>query len=95
MPDREQVALDRATAKLELFGPGLPFPHQSNVQGGEDLRELRPRGGRSAWRALYRRAGDVFVVAAVGPETQANPQGFRRMIKLATQRLEELTYEDE
>lgn len=28
---------------------------------------LRPRGGRSPWRALYRCAGDVFVIAAIAP----------------------------
>jgi hypothetical protein len=73
------------------------FPSLTKATYGEvkASRELRPRGGRSAWRALYRRVGDVFVVATVGPEAQANPQGFGRMIKLATQRLEELTYEGE
>jgi len=57
-----------AVDKLVALGPTLPFPHQSSVQGVADLRELRPRAGRSRWRAFYRRIGDVFVVAAVGPE---------------------------
>lgn len=80
--------MDRAVDKLEAFGPRLPFPHQSDVRGSVDLRELRPRAGRSPWRALYRRTGDVFVIAAIGPEAQANPQGFRRAVRAAVTRLD-------
>lgn len=29
----------------------------------DKLRELGPRAGRSAWRALYRQVGEVFVAA--------------------------------
>lgn len=90
MPARERVALDQATAKLEAFGPHLPFPHQSDVRGGGGLRELRLRAGRSAWRALYRRVGDVFVIAAVGPEAQTNPRGFERIVRFAIQRMEKI-----
>ena len=82
MPTRERVVLEQATTKLALFGPHLPFPHQSDV-----------RGGRSPWRALYGRIGDVFVVAAVGPEAGVNPREFERMVRLAIHRLEKLSYE--
>ena len=54
----------RAVEKLEAFGPQLGHPHTSAVRGAPRLRELRPRAGRSPWRALYRRVGDVFVIAA-------------------------------
>jgi hypothetical protein len=50
----EKAALINAEAKLAALGPGLPYPHSSAVQGADRLRELRPRGGRSPWRALYR-----------------------------------------
>lgn len=89
MPAREKVALDQATAKLEVLGPVLPYPHQSAVREAPGLRELRPRAGRSAWRALYRRVEDSFLVAAVGPEAQSDRRGFDRMVKLAVQRLED------
>ncbi len=95
MPARERVALDRATMKLEVLGPGWPFPHQSDMRGGSCLRELRLRAGRSAWRALYRRVGDVFVIAAVGPEAQASPREFERMVRSAIQRMEKLSDEGE
>ena len=86
----ERVALEHATDKLATFGPQLPFPHQSRVQSVKDLRELRPRAGRSAWRALYRRLSDVFVIAAVGPEAQSDPRGFRRAMTSALRRLQEV-----
>jgi hypothetical protein len=43
--------------------------------------------GRSAWRALYRQVGEVFLVAAVGPEAQADPRGFDRTARRALDRL--------
>jgi hypothetical protein len=45
----------RAVDKLRELGPHLPFPHASAVRGNEGagLRELRPRAGRSPWRAIY------------------------------------------
>ena len=64
LPKSERAALINADAKLGAFGPFLDYPHTSAVRGAEGLREMRPRAGRSAWRALYRQVGEVFVVAA-------------------------------
>jgi hypothetical protein len=71
-------------------GPHLGYPHSSAVRDADRLSELRPRAGRSAWRALYRQVGEVFVVAAVGPEAQSDPRGFKRSVRWAIQRLESL-----
>jgi hypothetical protein len=87
LPKGERAALINADAKLAAYGPRLGYPHTSAVRGAEGLRELRPRAGRSAWRALYRQIGDVFVVAAVGPEAQSDPRGFGRAVRLAKERL--------
>ncbi len=88
LPPAEQVALDRAFDKLRSTGVALPFPHQSQIKGAQDLRELRPRAGRSRWRAFYRRTGqDTFVVAALGPEAAVDPAGFRRAVVAAEVRL--------
>ena len=84
----ERSALLNAVAKLESLGALLPFPHQSAVKGVHALRELRPRGGRSPWRAFYRQMGDRFVVAAIGPEAQVNPRDFDRAVRAAISRLE-------
>ena len=88
LPKDEQAALDHAVEKLAAHGPQLPFPHQSAVKGQRELRELRPRGGRSPWRALYERRGGAFVIAAVAPEAAVDPRGFHRAVRLARRRLE-------
>lgn len=90
LPAAERVALYHAVAKLEAIGPTLGFPHTSAVQGGFRLRELRPRAGRSPWRALYRLVGEWLVIAAVAPEAQRDPRGFTRACRAAKQRLSEL-----
>jgi phage-related protein len=40
--------------------PPLPFPQTSQVDAG--LRELRCHSGRSLFRILYRRSGNLFVL---------------------------------
>lgn len=89
LPARERSAMIHALDKLAAEGPAaLRYPHSSAVQGADRLRELRLRAGRSAWRALYRRAGEVFVVAAIGPEAQADKRGFGRAVAAAQARLD-------
>jgi hypothetical protein len=88
LPTRERVALANAVQKLEAFGPQLPSPHQSKVMGST-LRELRPRGGNSPWRAFYQRIGDVFFIGAIGPEAQVDKRKFNRAVEEAQRRLEE------
>lgn len=58
LPAKERTALVHAMDKLEAVGPQLGHPHTSAVrQASGELRELRPRAGRSPWRALYGRVG--------------------------------------
>lgn len=83
--------MDHAFEKLEALGIRLPFPHQSDVRGAEGIRELRPRGGRSRWRAFYRRIGDAMVIGAVGPEAEVDRRGFRRAVRLAVRARPEIT----
>ncbi|MDQ2745563.1 MAG: type II toxin-antitoxin system RelE/ParE family toxin [Chloroflexota bacterium] len=90
LPPRERVAILNDVEKRRMLGPALPFPHQSNVRGSEDLRELHPRAGRSAWRGLYRRIGNAFVIAAVGPEAETSPRAFARAVQEAVTRLKEI-----
>ncbi len=79
--------------KLEHIGPGLGYPHASDVRAVPDLRELRPRQGRSPWRAFFRQVGEPFVIAAVGPEARHDPRGFARACQSAVTRLAELEEE--
>jgi hypothetical protein len=90
LPKVERNALIHAVEKLEAFGPRLGYPHTSAVRGAVALRELRPRAGRSPWRALYRQVGAVFVIAAVGPEAESDHRGFERATRQAVARLAEL-----
>lgn len=87
---REAVAVDNAVAKLAAAGPGLPFPHSSNVQGTDNLRELRPRSGRSRTRAFYRQISKVFVIGAIGPEAKVSPRAFKKATRDAERRLNEI-----
>lgn len=90
LPKPERAAMINADAKLEAYGPRLGYPHPSAVRGAaklRELRELRPRAGRSPYRALYRRIGEAFVVAAVGPEAESDPRGFYRTVQRALARL--------
>lgn len=90
LPKAERAALINADAKLGAYGPQLGYPHTSAVRDADRLRELRPRAGRSAWRALYRQVGEVFVVAAVVREAQSDRRGFDRAVRRALQRLMDL-----
>lgn len=87
LPPNKRKALATAFEKLEIFGDQLATPHSSQVQGTR-LPELRPRQGRSPWRALYQRVGDAMVVAVICSEAQTGRRGFARGITTANDRLD-------
>lgn len=90
LPVAEQQAVDHAVEKLTVLGVRLPFPHTSKVQGVSALFELRPRAGRSRWRAFYRQVGGAMVIAAIGPEAEVDNRGFTRAVAAAQERLRSL-----
>lgn len=55
-----QVVLDNQIERISLFGPLLPFPHSSQVEG--ELRELRCHYGNTLYRIIYRRSDNLFVL---------------------------------
>ncbi len=57
---RDQVAVDNDIERLAEFGPMLPYPWSSQVNG--ELREPRADAGRSHYRILYRRSHNIFVL---------------------------------
>ena len=85
--------MQRAMGKLRELGDQLPFPHSSAVRGADRLRELRPRAGRSPWRALYRRMRDTMVIGAIGPEAKGSTRGFDAAVRKAEERLAEIEKE--
>ncbi len=90
LPAPERRAMDHAIEKLQAVGAQLPFPHASRVRGVATLFELRPRAGRSRWRAFYRQVGGTMVIAAIGPEATVDARGFARAVKVTQQRLNTL-----
>ncbi len=87
LPASEKRAIDHAVEKLQALGAQLPFPHASRVRGVATLFELRPRAGRSRWRAFYRQVGAAMIIAAIGPEAQVDTRGFARAVERAQRRL--------
>jgi hypothetical protein len=63
----EHRALLDAVRKLGELGEQLGPPHMKPLKGDRAaaLRELRPRQGRSDWRAIYRRADGFYVILAI------------------------------
>lgn len=86
LPAGERKAMAKSIEYLSIFGEALGYPHSSHVRG-TGLRELRPRSGRSPWRAFYARFNDELVILAIGPEALHNPRGFERSIRIAVDRL--------
>jgi hypothetical protein len=90
LPPAEKDAMVHVFEMLEENGERLGHPYTSDVRIAADLRELRPRAGRSPWRAFYRRIGGVMYVGAFGPEAKSNPRGFERAVRTAEARLDEV-----
>lgn len=91
MTKDERAAMSHAIEKLRALGSSLGAPHSSSVRGSSGgLRELRPRGGRSPWRALYRQHNDLMVILAIGPEADQDKRGIERMAAIAEHRAAEL-----
>jgi hypothetical protein len=88
LPPAERKAMLNALDKLAILGDQPDYPHTSQIKE-TDLREVRPRAGRSPWRALYQRDAGVMLVAAISPEAQHDARGFQRATKVAHTCLQE------
>lgn len=51
LPVKDAAKVFQTIQMLEEFGPALPFPYSSQIEG--KLRELRTRLGRNLYRILY------------------------------------------
>jgi hypothetical protein len=81
----EHRALLNAVLKLRELGEQLGPPHMKPLKGerAAALRELRPKQGQSDWRAIYRRAGEFYVILAIDRH-----KNFAAMIERAQARAE-------
>ena len=77
LPPEHQAVLDLQIGRLNGLPPNappLPFPHSSQVDG--ELRELRCHYGRTLYRVLYRRSGNLFVLLhVIAKRSQKIPGG--------------------
>ena len=80
---REAVAITHAVEKLMIEGTRLGHPWTSAVRQSPlpGLRELRPRGGRSRHRVLYRQIPDGFELLAIAREAQSNRRAFNAALQ--------------
>ena len=73
LPVKQQVVLDNQIDRINELcttaQPDLPFPHSSQVDG--QLRELRCHYGRSLYRILYRRSGNLVILLHALSKTTA------------------------
>ncbi|MBO4163244.1 type II toxin-antitoxin system RelE/ParE family toxin [Micromonospora antibiotica] len=90
LPTTKQAAIGHVVEKLESQGVNLGYPHSSSIKTANGLRELRPRGGRSQWRAIYGQAGAAFIVGAIDPEASVNQRRFNRAVPAAEQRIKDI-----
>jgi hypothetical protein len=89
LPPGEKAAVLKVAETLEAAGDMLGYPHSSAARGkGSTLRELRPRQGRSAARALYRRIGEEFVIGAVA-RSHEDKRPYNAVLAVARWRLDE------
>ncbi|MFJ2086757.1 type II toxin-antitoxin system RelE/ParE family toxin [Micromonospora chokoriensis] len=93
IPAVEQTAIGHAAEKLESLGPNLGYPHSSKIRTADNLRELRPRGGRSRWRVFYAQVGEAFVVGAIGPAASVSQRNFARAVAAAERRIKDVEVE--
>lgn len=84
----EHRALLNAVRKLDELGEQLGPPHMKPLKGDRaaTLCELRPRQGRSDWRAIYRQAGNFYVILGIGRH-----KDFDALIERAQARAERYT----
>jgi phage-related protein len=86
LPDKHVGKILQIIHLLEEFGPNLPFPYSSQIEG--KLRELRAHYGKTHYRLLY--YGDVrgvfIVLHAFRKRTERVPEKEKR---IARQRLQD------
>lgn len=85
VPEKTRLLIEEQIGEMNGLpdnAPPLPFPQTSQIDGG--LRELRCHSGRSLYRILYRRSGNLFVLLHVfGKDSRAVP---RREVRIAQRR---------
>jgi len=73
---------------LELFGPGLRYPHSSDIKGARhgNLRELRVQHSGRPYRVLYAFDFRRCAVLLIGGDKTAQHRWYHEYVPLAEKR---------
>lgn len=82
---KEQVSVSASVDLLGLLGPGLGFPHTSDIKGSRhgNLRELRVRHAGRPYRVLYAFDPRRCAVLLIGGDKAAHPRWYEVHVPLA------------
>jgi hypothetical protein len=75
--------LVRYHPKARIEADVIPAPERKATDNAVDKPASLGPAGRSPWRCIYERIGDVFVIGAVAPEAQKDKAGFDSAVSAA------------
>ncbi|MBJ2287002.1 type II toxin-antitoxin system RelE/ParE family toxin [Pseudomonas sp. MF6755] len=82
---KAQSSVAASVDLLELFGPGLRFPHSSDIKGARhgNLRELRVQHAGRPYRVLYAFDFRRCAVLLIGGDKTAQHRWYHEYVPLA------------
>lgn len=85
LAEEEQACLDASVRLLEIFGPGLGFPHTSGVLGARHghMRELRTQCGGRPLRTLYAFDPRRTAILLIGGDKTGNKRWYGEFVMRA------------
>jgi len=91
LDEKHQIRLDASVRLLEQYGPQLPFPHSSGVEGSKfsHLRELRVQIQGEPYRYFYAFDPRRVAVLLCGGNKRGDNRFYERMINIADRLYEE------
>ncbi|PTR18550.1 MULTISPECIES: type II toxin-antitoxin system RelE/ParE family toxin [unclassified Pseudomonas] len=83
--EKEQACVSASVDLLELIGPGLGFPHSSDIKGSRhgNLRELRIQHGGRPYRVLYAFDPRRFALLLIGGDKTGQDRWYEVHVPMA------------
>jgi hypothetical protein len=85
LDDGEQDAVARLVSLLEEYGPTLPFPYSSGVEGSEysHMRELRVQHAGRPYRVLYAFDPRSVALLLIGGDKSGQDRWYEQYVRIA------------
>ena len=85
LTEEEQISISASVELLEKYGPQLPYPHSSNINGSKysHLRELRTQHDGKPYRTLYAFDPRRTAILLIGGNKTGDNRWYERMIPIA------------